>query len=87
VYVGTDPLAVRCGGVQDGNVVKCMRLRCSDFWVDVCLLEVNGRWIASAARPEGPTLGCGFSSLEALWQALAPFSDVIGDLLASAEVD
>jgi hypothetical protein len=49
----------------------------------VRLLEVNGRWIASADTVDGPTLGCGTTSFDALWQALAPFDRVIGGLLAS----
>ncbi len=59
------------------------RLVCSDFWVDVRLLEVNGRWIGSADTVDGPSLGCGMTSFEALWQALEPFDGVIGELLAS----
>jgi hypothetical protein len=66
-------------------MVQCLRLRCAEFWVDVCLLEVNGRWIASADAPNGRTLGTGTSSLEALWGALEPYDDVIGDLIASIE--
>jgi hypothetical protein len=49
----------------------------------VRLLEVNGRWIASADTLDGPSLGCGTTSFDALWQALAPFDMLIGDLLAS----
>ncbi len=59
------------------------RLVCSDFWVDVRLLEVNGRWIGSADTADGPSLGCGTTSFDALWQALEPFDGVIGELLAS----
>jgi hypothetical protein len=66
-------------------MVQCLRLRCTDFWVDVCLLEVNGRWIASADARNGRTLGTGTSSLEALWGALEPYDDVIGELIASIE--
>lgn len=58
------------------------RLLCSAFWVDVRLL-VNGRWIASADTPDGPSLGCGTDTFEALWQALGPFEGVVGELLAS----
>ena len=68
-------------------MVQCLRLRCTEFWVDVCLLEVNGRWIASADRPGGRTLGTGLSSMEALWGALEPFDEVIGELLASIELE
>lgn len=79
----TAHLAVTCGAVHYAEVVECFRLRASDLWVDVCLLEVNGRWIATADTPGGRTLGTGMSSLEALWGALDPFHDVIGELLAS----
>jgi len=68
--------------VQDGAVQQ-FRLVCSDFWVDVRLLEVNGRWIGSADTVDGPSLGCGTTSFDALWQALEPFDGVIGELLAS----
>jgi len=68
--------------VQDGAVQQ-FRLVCSDFWVDVRLLEVNGRWIGSADTADGPSLGCGTTSFDALWQALGPFDGVIGELLAS----
>lgn len=56
---------------------------CSDFWVDVRLLEVNGRWIGSADTVDGQSLGCGTTSFDALWQALEPFDGIIGELLAS----
>src|SRR5919106_4976704 len=36
-----------------------LRLRCSAFWVDVRLREINGRWIASADTLDGPSLGLG----------------------------
>ena len=59
------------------------RLSCDAFSVEVRLLEVNGRWIASADTDDGPSLGCGTTAFDALWRALAPFEGVIGDLLAS----
>jgi hypothetical protein len=68
--------------LHDGGV-RQYRLHRSPFWVDVRLLEINGRWIASADAVDGPTLGCGTTSFDALWQALAPYDGVIGDLLAS----
>jgi hypothetical protein len=85
VTSSTGGLALRWGAVQYGAMVECFRLRSSESWVDVCLLEVNGRWIATAETPDGPTLGTGTSSLEALWGALDPFRDVIGELLASMD--
>lgn len=49
----------------------------------VRLLELDGRWLASAMTPQGPTLGCGLSAFEALWIALHPYERVIGELLSS----
>jgi hypothetical protein len=72
--------------VQDG-LVQIFRLQCSAFWVDVRLLEVNGRWIASADTVDGPSLGCGTTAFAALWDALAPFDGVIDELLASLPLD
>lgn len=72
--------------VQDAAVQQ-YRLQCRAFWVDVRLLEVNGRWIASADTVDGPTLGCGTDAFAALWHALAPFDSVVGDLLASLPAD
>jgi hypothetical protein len=64
-------------------VVRHYRLHSSALWVDVRLLEIDGRWISSADAVDGPTLGCGTTALDALWQALQPFDGVIGDLLSS----
>ncbi|MGH2483384.1 MAG: hypothetical protein ACRDE9_02875 [Candidatus Limnocylindria bacterium] len=61
-----------------------VRLYCSLFDVDVRLREFNGRWLASADTPEGPSLGWGMSAVGALWMALEPFEGVIEELLASA---
>ena len=72
--------------VQDAEVQQ-YRLLCSAFRVDVRLLEVNRRWIASADTVDGSTLGCGTEAFEALWQALAPFEGVVGELLASLPAD
>ena len=72
--------------VQDA-VVHQFRLNSGAFWVEVRLLEVNGRWIASADADDGPTLGCGTEAFAALWQALEPFDCVVGDLLASIPPD
>jgi hypothetical protein len=59
------------------------RLHSSIIWVDVRMLEVNGRWIASADTRDGPSLGCGVGPFEALWGALEPFEGVVDELLAS----
>jgi hypothetical protein len=66
----------------DGLVIR-YRLHCTAFWVDVRLLEINGRWIASADTPDGPSLGCGLTDFEALWQVLEPFAGAVGELMAS----
>lgn len=67
--------------------VRCYRLRCSAFWVDVRVLEENGRWIASADTSDGTSLGCGFSDFKALWRALEPFAGAVDELLASFPLD
>jgi hypothetical protein len=71
------------GPEVERGAVREYRLYCAPFWVDVRLLEVNGRWIASSDTLAGPSLGCGTTSFDALWQALAPYDGLIGDLLAS----
>ena len=60
-----------------------LRLTCSAFWVDVRLREINGRWIASADTPDGPSLGVGQRAIDAIEGALAPFEGIVDDLLAS----
>jgi hypothetical protein len=60
-----------------------LRLTCSAFWVDVRLLEVNGRWIASADTPDGPSLGLGERAIEAIEDALEPFEGIVSELLAT----
>ena len=60
-----------------------MRLTCSPFWVDVRLREINGRWIASADTPHGPSLGLGERAIDAIRAALVPFDGIVDELLAS----
>ncbi len=60
-----------------------LRLTCSAFSVDVRLREINGRWIASADTPQGPSLGLGETANEAIAGALAPFEGIVDELLAS----
>lgn len=60
-----------------------LRLRCSEFWVDIRLRDFNGRWLASADTVDGPSLGWGHTAFAALWMALEPFDGVIDELLAS----
>jgi hypothetical protein len=60
-----------------------LRLTCSCFWVGVRLREINGRWIASADTPNGPSLGLGERAIDAIAQALEPFEGIADELLAS----
>ncbi len=62
-----------------------LRLTYSALWVDVRLREINGRWIASADTPAGPTLGLGEQEVEAIEQALRPLQlhGIVDELLAS----
>lgn len=60
-----------------------IRLTCTMFYVDVRVREINGRWIASADTPYGPTVGLGLGAVEAIEAALEPFDGAIDDLLAS----
>jgi len=64
-------------------LMTVLRLTCSAFWVDVRLREINGRWIASADTPHGPSLGLGDLALDAIAEALAPFEGTTDELLAS----
>jgi hypothetical protein len=63
--------------------VTLLRLYCSTFWVEVRLREINGRWIASADTPGGPSLGLGKGAVEAIEHALEPYADIAEELLAS----
>lgn len=65
--------------------MQVLRLTCSQFWVDVRLECVVGRWLASADTPDGPTLGTGERPEDALWAALQVYADVRAELLASLE--
>lgn len=65
------------------SAMVLLRLRCSSFWVDVRLREINGRWIASADTPDGPSLGLGKGAIEAVEHALEPFEGIVDELLAS----
>jgi hypothetical protein len=64
-------------------IVISLRLSCSTFWVDVRLLEINGRWIASADTAGGPSLGLGKGAIEAVEHALEPFEPLVDELMAS----
>ena len=60
-----------------------IRLTSSVFWVDVRVLEINGRWIASADTLDGPSLGTGEVATDAIRMALEPFDGMVDELLAS----
>jgi hypothetical protein len=60
-----------------------LRLTCSAIWVEVRLREINGRWIASADTPDGPSLGLGLEARDAVEGALEPFAGIVDELLAS----
>ena len=63
--------------------VTLLRLYCSTFWVEVRLREINGRWIASADTPGGPSLGLGKGAVEAIEHALERFEGIVDELLES----
>ena len=67
--------------------VRTMRLVCSGFWADVRLTELNGRWLASADTPQGPSLGVAWFPLDALEVALEPFDGFVDELLATVPTD
>ena len=60
-----------------------VRLTCAYFYVDVRVREIDGKWIASADTPKGPSLGLGEGSVEAISAALEPFEGMVDELLAS----
>ena len=60
-----------------------LRLTCEAFYGDVRVRELNGRFIASADTPDGPTMGIGWGAIEAITNALVPFDGVIDELLDS----
>ena len=64
-----------------------VRLSCRELCVDVRVAGMNGRWMASADTPDGPSLGLAWTPRQALMRALNPFDGVIDDLLATAPDD
>lgn len=64
--------------------VRQLRLTSSVIWVDVRLLRLGGKWLASADTTDGPSLGLGRLPLEALMNALEPFDGVVEELMATA---
>ena len=63
--------------------VREIRLLSSLFWVDVRLSQLDGKWLASADTPQGPSLGLGRLPQLALLEALAPFGGLVDELMAS----
>jgi hypothetical protein len=63
--------------------METLRLSCATFWVDVRLREMNGRWLASADTPDGPSLRVGLGAMEAIEAALEPFHGIVDELMAS----
>jgi hypothetical protein len=61
--------------------VHLLRLTCAEFYVDVRLTKVAHVWLASASTPDGPSLGWGDHSIQALVMALEPFDGAIDQLL------
>jgi hypothetical protein len=60
-----------------------LRVESSTFYVDVRVREINGRFIASADTPDGPTISVGVGATEAIEAALEPFGGAIEELLDS----
>jgi hypothetical protein len=61
--------------------VRELRLHSSWLLVKVRLLHLDGRWLASADTPDGPSLGLGRLPEEALFQALEPFAGIVEELM------
>ena len=60
-----------------------LRLRCAEFYVDLRLLGVDGRWMAVADTPDGPSVGWGPLPINAAIMALEPFEGVLSELLSN----
>jgi hypothetical protein len=67
--------------------VRTVRLNCSEFYVDARLTAADGRWLASADTPDGPSMGTGDTPEDALMEALMPYEGVIEELLACLPPD
>lgn len=53
-----------------------------DFWIDVRLMEHNGRWLAVADLADTPELGVGHDPQSALREALSPFGSTVAERVA-----
>ena len=60
-----------------------LHLNCAGFWADVRLMHADGKWLASADTPDGPSMGIGRMPEDALARALRPFEGVMDELLAT----
>lgn len=65
------------------SAVRTLRPVCPDFWADVRVRQVAGRWLPSADTPDGPSLGLGRDPIEAVADALKPFDGCVDELLAA----
>jgi len=61
--------------------VRQLRLTSSVLWVDVRLLRLGGKWLASADTTDGPSLGLGRLPEEAVRYALEPFDGLVDELM------
>ena len=57
-----------------------------NFWIDVRLRELGGRWLAVADPADTPELGPGATPAEALRRVLAPFGPKLRDELVARAV-
>jgi hypothetical protein len=63
--------------------VRQFRLVSPELSVDVRIVSIDGRWLASADTSDGPSLGIGRLPEEAIRRALRPFDDSVDELMAS----
>jgi hypothetical protein len=69
------------------SAVRTVRLHHGNLWVEVRLYQLDGRWLASADGPEGPTLRTGWTARGAVIEALEPFDGIVDELLSSGPGD
>ena len=77
--------------MTDGPQMTAMRLRLRhpdlDFYVDVTLAEIEGRWLAVAMLADEPDIGAGHEPRVALRSALAALGEQYAtEMAASAEL-
>jgi hypothetical protein len=65
-------------------MLSTFRLSCRSFWTEARLTRLNGRWLASADTPDGPSLGCDWTARGALIKALEAFDGAVEELLETA---